>query len=156
MPPRRVQVVGPQAAGKTRFARGLAAELGVPLVEVDVLVRLPDGTMADVGSYRAACVRALGDAADGWVVDGDDVEQVGIAYASADAVVWLDAGLSTTLPRLVRRVVRPRRGWSRAAEARALRWALAHHASDRHRWSALAAQDPARWRRVDARRPTLV
>lgn len=151
-----MQVVGPQAAGKTRFARGLAAQLGVPLIEVDALVRRPGGTAGDVDAYRAACARARHDAADGWVVDGDDVEQVGFAYASADVVVWLDAGLLTTLPRLVRRAARPRPGWSRAAEARALGWALTHHASDRRRWSGLTSSDPSRWRRVDARHPPSV
>lgn len=147
---RRVQVVGPPGAGKSRLARRAADALGVPLVVVDDLVRLPGGRVATPEAYRAACAAALTAAPDGWVVDGDDVAQSGLRYADADVVVWLDVPVRTTLPRLVGRAVRPRAGWTRAAEAGVLRWSLEHRTADRARWSALAAADPDRWRRLDA------
>lgn len=158
--PRRVRVVGPEAAGKTDLARRTATLLGVPLVEVDALMRPPGpdgarfaraaGTVASSAEYRAACERALADAPGGWVVDGDDAHEVGLRYADADVVLWVDVPVRVTLPRLLARVVRPRSGWTRGREARALAWAVRHHAADRRRFQALAERDPARWTRLDA------
>jgi adenylate kinase family enzyme len=145
---RRVRVVGPEGAGKTLLARRAAELLGVPLVEVDALMRRTDGGVASPEQYREACGRALAAAAGGWVVDGDDAHEVGLRYADADLVLWVDAPLRRTLWRLIARAVRPRAGWRRATEVRVLAWAVRHHAADRRRWAAHAAREPGRWRRL--------
>ncbi|WP_233404806.1 AAA family ATPase [Actinotalea solisilvae] len=150
-PSRRVRVVGPEGAGKTHLAGRTAELLRVPLVEVDSLVRRPGGGVATPEQFRAACGRALAEAPDGWVVDGDDAHEVGLRYADADVVLWVDAPLRRTVWILLARVVRPRAGWRRGAEARVLGWAVRHHAGDRRRWAALAARDPERWLRLTPR-----
>jgi adenylate kinase family enzyme len=102
--PRRVAVVGNTGSGKTTVARTLAAQLGVPHVELDALNWRSGWEMAPVEEFRALVDEATRGA--GWVIDGNYFSRLGESVlAQADLVVWLDPPLRTILARLTRRTV---------------------------------------------------
>ena len=85
----RVSVVGTSGAGKTTFARALAARLAVPHIELDAIFHQEDWTPLDDDEF----VRRVDAATDGdaWVADGNYrmVSMDGPVWARADTVVWL-------------------------------------------------------------------
>lgn len=106
----RIVVVGSSGAGKTALARRLAADLGVPHIELDALhfaedwVEVPD----DVFAARAEAATA----SRGWVVDGNySAITRRVVWPQASAVVWLDYPFRTCAWRLLRRTVA--RSWRR-------------------------------------------
>ncbi|MDQ3553411.1 MAG: adenylate kinase [Chloroflexota bacterium] len=101
---RRVVVVGTSAAGKTTFARRLAAILDVPHVELDALNWGPGWTEADPDVFRARVAAAL-DASEGWVVDGGYSHLRPLIWGAADTVIWLEFPLPVILLRLTRRTL---------------------------------------------------
>ena len=103
-PYRRVNVVGTSAAGKTTFARALAARLAVPHIELDALHWEQGWTEAPAGVMRERVTRATDGQA--WVVDGNYSAVRDIVWARAEAVVWLDFPLRTVLWRYAARTQR--------------------------------------------------
>lgn len=63
-------VWGVTGSGKTTFARGLAAILGVLAIQLDALFWKPNRVESDDDEFRANVEDALEDAPDGWVLDG--------------------------------------------------------------------------------------
>jgi adenylate kinase family enzyme len=101
---RRVAVIGSSScAGKTTFARLLAARLGVPHIEQDALFWGPDWAPSPKGDFRARVVAAL--EADAWVVDGNYGSLGGVQWDRADTLVWLDIPLHVALWRIFRRTL---------------------------------------------------
>jgi adenylate kinase family enzyme len=103
-PHRRVNVVGASSAGKTTFARELAARLAVPHVELDALHWEPNWAEAAAQVMRERTAAAV--AGDGWVVDGNYSVVRELVWARAQAVVWLDYPLRTVLWRFAIRTRR--------------------------------------------------
>lgn len=101
---RRINVVGTSASGKTTLAASLAELVGVPHIELDALHWEPNWTEASDEVMRQRVISAI--AADGWVVDGNYSLVRDLVWARAEAVVWLDLPLRTTLWRYVARTVR--------------------------------------------------
>jgi adenylate kinase family enzyme len=101
---RRVNVVGTSAAGKTTFAKALAARLGVPSVELDALHWETGWTEAPTAVLRQRVTEAS--AGDAWVVDGNYSAVRDIVWGRAEAVVWLDFPLRTVLWRYASRTRR--------------------------------------------------
>ena len=100
----RVVVVGSSGAGKTSLARRLAAQLGVPHIELDALhfaedwIEVPDAVFAQ----RIDAATASG----GWVIDGNySAVTQGLVWPRAHAVVWLDYPFRICAWRLLRRTV---------------------------------------------------
>lgn len=86
---RRVSVVGTSGAGKTAFARRLAAALDVPHVELDELHWGPGWSAADAATF-ADSVRAA-TSGEAWIVDGNYQGKLGrLVWERADTVVWID------------------------------------------------------------------
>src|SRR3982751_2446361 len=96
---RRVSVVGTSGTGKTTFAAGLAAALGVPHVELDALHWEPGWVEAPDDVFRERVAAAT--ATDGGVVDGSYAMVRDITWARVDAVVWLDYSFGRVLWRAV-------------------------------------------------------
>lgn len=143
---RRIVVVGTSGAGKTTFARALAASLAYPHIELDVCHWGPNWTV------RVDFVERVNRAiqADAWVLDGNYAAVRDIVWARATAIVWLDfsfrvvfsRALCRTLRRIVTREVVPggRETW-RALFARdgIPRWVLRTYGQRRREYPALFA-----------------
>lgn len=96
-------VVGGPGSGKTTTARWLAAQLGVPHVELDSLWWRPRWTPAGADAFSEALAGVVADEA--WVLDGNyyDVGAVALAWPVADTLVWLDPPRWLAVLRTVRR-----------------------------------------------------
>ena len=65
----RVVIIGSSCSGKTTMAKGVAAALEVPHIELDALHWLPDWQELPDGEFRGLVSSAV--AAERWVVDGN-------------------------------------------------------------------------------------
>jgi adenylate kinase family enzyme len=102
---RKIAVIGSTCSGKTRLARTLAEQLGVPHVELDALHHGPNWTEATRDEFRARVSDAI--AGDGWVVEGSYQGKLGdLVLKRAELVVWLDLPMYTILMRLWVRTIR--------------------------------------------------
>lgn len=100
----RVVVVGVTGAGKTTFARQLAARLNCPHVELDAIYWLPNWAESFDDEFGERVAAAL--YGDSWVVDGNYSKAREITWSRADTVIWLDYPLALILWRLLRRTVK--------------------------------------------------
>jgi len=98
-------VVGPTGAGKTTFAKTLAAALGVPYVELDALNWLAGWREAGAEELRARVTEVI--VGDAWVIDGNYWTRIdGLVWTRADTVCWLDPPFLYRFARLVWRTLR--------------------------------------------------
>jgi len=100
----RVVVLGATGAGKSTFARRLAARLGGAYVELDELYWDADWTEAAPDVFRARVARAT--AGPRWVVAGNYGRARDLLWPRADTIVWLDYAFPLVLSRLTVRTVR--------------------------------------------------
>jgi shikimate kinase len=153
---RRVSVAGISGSGKTTFARRLAERLDLPYVELDALHHGPNWTEATADELRARVETAIGDAPDGWVIDGNYRNKLDdIVLAQADTFIWLELPLRVALARLARRT------WRRMSTREELwhgnreqlrnligpreglfAWAIRSYFHHRHQIPAAAARNP--------------
>lgn len=100
---RRVLVLGRGGAGKSAFARRLAAQTGIPVVELDKVFWGP-GLAGLSRTEWVARQRELV-AADAWILDGDlgPYDVLEVRLAEADTVVLLNLSLVRCAWRSVRR-----------------------------------------------------
>lgn len=151
----RVSVVGVPGAGKTTLGRRLAAQLGVPFVELDAVNHQPRWQALPPDEYRARVADAV--AAPGWVVDGNYSVVRDLVWARADTVVWIDLPRRVVMRRLARRTARRvltrevlwngnrepvANLWRLDPERNILRWAWTRHPVYVERYGAAMA-DPA-------------
>jgi adenylate kinase family enzyme len=101
---RRIAVVGTSGAGKSTFARDLAARIAAPHVELDALYWLPNWTGREPGEFRELVDRAT--AAERWVVDGNYQKVRDLVWQRATDLVWLDYSFPVVFSRALRRTVR--------------------------------------------------
>lgn len=147
----RVVVVGISGAGKTTLAAALAAQLGVPHVELDALWHGPGWVPR---TDYAADVQRLTEAP-GWVVDGwGHPPTRDLVWSRADTVVWLDLPRPVVVARVLRRSVRRAAGrtelWNGNRESlrdwldpgHPVRWAWTQHATRRADVAAQLARHP--------------
>lgn len=101
---RRVVVAGSTSAGKSTFARALAARMGLPVIELDALRHGPNWSETPDALFCAR-VGAL-TRGEGWVVDGSDAFARDLTWGRADTLVWLDYPFRVILGRLFARTNR--------------------------------------------------
>jgi adenylate kinase family enzyme len=151
----RISVVGNSGSGKTTIARGLAAALGIPHLELDAVFHQPGWQPLETSEFR----RIVSEFTAGpcWVVDGNYSKVRDLIWGRADTVIWADPPRHRVMRRLLWRTLRRmatraelwngnREPWSNMfrldPEKSILAWAWTSHARYRERY--LAAQaDPA-------------
>jgi hypothetical protein len=99
----RIVVVGRTGSGKTTLARGLAASLGVPHVELDALYFGPQFSTVPVEVLRERTIDAV--SGERWVTDGNKKAVRDLVWPRADTIIWLDYPLVVSLWRLGKRAV---------------------------------------------------
>ena len=85
---RRVIVTGMAGAGKSTFARQLAAKSGLPAIHLDVHFWKPGWVKPSNQEWRAVQSALL--AGEAWIADGNYHETLDLRLARADTVVFLD------------------------------------------------------------------
>jgi len=138
----RVSVQGVPGSGKSTVGRAIAAQLGLPYVELDALHHGP-GWSEPTAVEFVRVVAPLA-AQERWVIDGRYHGKLGdLVIARADTVVWLDLPIRVWLPRLawrsVRRLVLREELWNGNREQfrmlfvrpNLFRWAWDKHFADR-------------------------
>jgi adenylate kinase family enzyme len=107
----RVNVKGISGSGKTTFARELAAQLGVPFLELDAVHHGPNWTEASAAELQERVREFMAAAPNGWVIDGNYESKLGtLVTGAADTLVWLDPPLHVAFARLWRRTTQRIRG----------------------------------------------
>jgi adenylate kinase family enzyme len=101
---RRISVVGNSGSGKTTLARALAAELGVPHLELDSVFHQPGWQPLD----RAIFIQRVDEftQAPGWVVDGNYGAVRDLIWSRADTVIWLDPPRRRVMRQVIWRTLR--------------------------------------------------
>jgi adenylate kinase family enzyme len=144
----RINVKGTSGSGKTTLARAVAARLGLPYLELDALNHGPNWTEASAAELQDGVRGFMGAATDGWVIDGNYEQKLGLLVLdAADTVVWLDLPLLTKLRRLSRRTWGRLRGdmklWNDNVETwrnvlwgreSLFAWAIRTHFQHRRQW----------------------
>jgi adenylate kinase family enzyme len=100
----RVLVIGCPGAGKSTFARRLATQCGLPLVELDRAYWRP-GWIATPREEWLPLVQQLC-AAPAWVMDGNYSNSLPVRLACADTVIWLDYPRHICMRRVLARSIR--------------------------------------------------
>lgn len=101
---RRISIIGTSCAGKSTFARQLAAAHAIPHVELDDIhwnpnwIETPDDILRE--RVRAEIAR------DAWVIDGNYQQIRSELWARADTVIWLDYSFFTVFSRALKRTFR--------------------------------------------------
>jgi adenylate kinase family enzyme len=85
---RRVLVIGCSGAGKSTFARRLAAVLALPVVHLDRCYWRPQWQMPGKQQWRAVVAELA--AAPEWIMDGNYSSTFDLRMPRADTVIWLD------------------------------------------------------------------
>lgn len=99
----RYVVIGTSGAGKTTFARTLAARLAVPHVELDALHWDAGWTPCPTPEFRERVAHAI--VGERWVADGNYSAVRDILWPRATHVVWLDFRRTVVFPRVIRRTL---------------------------------------------------
>src|SRR5258706_16455856 len=94
---RRVNVVGSSCAGKSTFARRLAAEMDAKHVDLDELHWEPEWVEVSTEVFRERVAAAV--AKEGWGGDGNYAIGGDLIWARGGAGVWLGLSFSLVLLR---------------------------------------------------------
>jgi adenylate kinase family enzyme len=133
----RVSVIGSSGAGKSTFARRLAAALACPHVELDAINWQPGWRGLhehDPEELARRAVAAL--SGEAWVTDGNYTVVRPVILARATDLVWLDYERPLVMARVIRRSL------VRAIGGKEL-WPGTGNREDFRRW--LSREHPIRW-----------
>jgi adenylate kinase family enzyme len=100
---RRVAVIGCSGAGKSHFARKLAASTGLPLVHLDAEFWQPGWKALDRGAWHARHAELV--ARDAWILDGNYGGCLEPRLIRADTVFWFDLPTLYCLANVVKRTI---------------------------------------------------
>lgn len=103
---RRVVILGNSGSGKSRLARRLGRELGLPVVHLDPLYYGRRWTHGDPAVFRQRVGEAL--AGEAWIVDGNFLTLVGdLTLPRAELIIWLEQPRWLAMTRALKRCLDP-------------------------------------------------
>lgn len=110
----RIAVLGPTGAGKSTLARQLANLTTLPIIELDAFNWNSEWQRVDPDTFRSLVAKAV--QSERWITDGHYPQVGDLVWNRAEVMVWLDYGLVSILPRLMRRqaktLVKKERLWN--------------------------------------------
>lgn len=144
----RVFVCGNGGSGKTHLARRLAAQLGVPVLEVDRVRWAPGWVRRPTEEVQSAVERFASQP--GWVAEDGSLEVLELLAGAADAVVWADPPVLGCALRVLRRSLARALSPGRAGAGRErpgmvlrhVRWCLRYPRERRPRHAAALERHP--------------
>jgi adenylate kinase family enzyme len=98
---RRVAIIGPGGAGKSRLARELGKRLDLPVIHLDALFWRSGWVEADRAEWEALNRRLV--QGESWILDGNYGGTMEIRLAAADTIVLLDPPPLLCIWRVLRR-----------------------------------------------------
>jgi adenylate kinase family enzyme len=101
---RRVLVLGGSGAGKSTFARRLAAILQLPVVHLDRHFWRPGWKMPDMQEWRATVAELAAGAE--WIMDGNYSNTYDLRMPRADTIIWLDFPRAICMRRVLARTLK--------------------------------------------------
>ena len=102
-PIRRVIVIGPPGAGKTRFSRALSEKIGVPAIHLDSEFFLPNYVYPEpsVWAKRVEQIAKLEE----WIIDGNFFKTMKYRIDRADTIIYLDYSPIICSYRFIKRII---------------------------------------------------
>jgi len=98
----RVLIIGIPGAGKSTFARKLAAKTGLPLIHLDAEFWKPGWKVTERAEWRARLAKLA--EREAWIMDGNYGASLELRLPRADTVMWFDYPRLVCLWRVLRRV----------------------------------------------------
>ena len=98
----RVLVIGISGAGKSTFARALAAKTGLPLIHLDKEFWQPGWTETPRPAWRSKVAELA--QRERWIMDGNYGASLDLRLPRADRVVWFDYPTHVCLRRILWRI----------------------------------------------------
>jgi adenylate kinase family enzyme len=100
---KRILILGSGGAGKSTFARQLAAVLKIELIHMDVLYWLPGWREPSKEEWRRIVAETVKQ--DSWLMDGNFTGSLDIRLPACDTVIFLDAPRLVCIWRVLKRVM---------------------------------------------------
>jgi adenylate kinase family enzyme len=100
---KRITLLGPAGAGKSRLGRQLAGFLGVPVIHLDRLYWKPGWVATPDAEWQAIQLREL--ERESWIADGiqEGMNDYKLWLDAADAIVFMDVSPLTSIWRVTKR-----------------------------------------------------
>lgn len=103
---KRVLIIGCPGAGKSTFARKLAAKTGLPLIYLDMIWHRSDRTTVSREEFDESLERIL--KSDNWIIDGNYIRTLPQRLAACDTVFYFDLPTDKCLDGAIERLGKPR------------------------------------------------
>ena len=101
---KRVLIIGCCGAGKSTFARKLAAATGLDVIHLDQAYWQPDWTETPKAEWEAKVTQLV--KRDTWIMDGNYASSLPIRIPRADTIFYLDYPMVKCLWRVTKRVAK--------------------------------------------------
>lgn len=99
----RILIIGCSGSGKSRLARILGKELGLPVVHLDQLWWQADWQNVTVEEFDSRLAMAL--SMDRWIIDGNYSRTMDARLAACDTIIYLDYSRLSCLWGMLQRVL---------------------------------------------------
>ncbi len=99
---KKVLIIGCSGAGKSTFARKLAAKTGLPLYYLDMIWHLPDRTTLSREEFDILLEKIL--KTDSWIIDGNYARTLPMRLKEADTVFLFDIPVEQCLQGAIERL----------------------------------------------------